>query len=217
VLAESAIGDGDALNPQTWEVLNGANPLTVLATRVVGLTGVELRTAEAFGTWRDIHTVRCLFLRSATGLLIVAPRSATFRGVVEEGDRELNPLARYDFLNNPVGGSEVGGTLQVTAGGSYARDSGLSLIRKMVIRRLLTTPGAYFAIPPADFGSDLQVKVQFSPSNLPQMKRSIEDEIRKEPDVEDVSVALTYKDGALIIQARVKALLGSTSVSVEAR
>lgn len=217
VMAESPIGDGDALNPRTWEVLRGAVPLTVVASRLVGTTAVELRTAEAFGPWQQIHTARGLYLRAASGLLIVSPRSATFRGVLVEGDRELNPLQRFDFFNNAVGGSEVGGTLQVSAGGSYVRESGLSLLRKMVLRRLLTTPGSYFFIPPADFGSDLQIKVQFSPSYLPQMKRAIEDELRKEPDVEDVAVALTHKEGVLIIQVRLKTLVGSTSVLVEAR
>ena len=220
-LAESAIGDGDALNPASWFVrlADLSFTFTVMAVRKVSLTEFELRTLEPLRNWLTVHEAGApLLMRMSGGLRITAPRSATFRGVVVEGDRAVNPLHRYDFANNPTGGSTVGGTLKVNSGGTYARDSGTSLVRKMVIRRILTMPGSFFSIPPEDFGADLRIGGLFNPSSLPQLKASLERELLKEPDTTEATVSLVYQQGVITITARVKSVLGvQVPVTVEAR
>lgn len=219
-LAESAIGDGDALNPATWFVRKTDLSFThtVMATRMVTDTQVELRTLEPLFNWLVSHTAGAPLLRMPSGLLITAPRSATFRGVVDELDRERNPLRRFDLANNPTGGETVGGTLRVSSGGTYVRESGFDLIRKTVLRRILTMPGAYFSIPPADFGADLRVGGLLTPSSLPQLKVQIEQELLKEPDTTGVTVALTLQGSVLIIRAAVQTTLGAAiPVTVQAR
>lgn len=219
-LAESAIGEGDALNPASWFVrlADLSFTHTVMAVRKVSVSEFELRTLEPLRNWLTVHEAGAPLLRMASGLLITAPRSATFLGVVVEGDRAVNPLHRYDFANNPTGGSTVGGALKVNSGGTYARDSGTSLVRKMVIRRLLTMPGSYFSIAPEDFGADLRIGGLFNPSSLPQLKASLERELLKEPDTTEAVVSLVYQQGVITITARVKSVLGAqVPVTVEAR
>lgn len=219
-LAESAIGDGDALNPASWFVRKTDLSFThtVMATRSVSSTEFELRTLEPLFAWVVSHTAGSPFLRMPSGLLITSPRSATFRGVIDELDREMNPLRRYDLANHPLGGETVGGTLRVSSGGSYAREYGLDIVRKMVIRRILTAPGAYFFIPPADFGADLRIGGLVSPSLLPQLRASLELELLKEPDTTEAHVSLTLQGGVLIIKANVKSSIGAqTPVTITAR
>lgn len=219
-LAESPIGPGDALNPASWFVrlADLSFTHTVMAVRKVSVSEFELRTLEPLHNWLTVHEAGAPLLRMASGLLITAPRSATFLGVVVEGDRAVNPLHRYDFANNPTGGSTVGGALKVNSGGTYARDSGTSLVRKMVIRRLLTMPGSYFSIAPEDFGADLRIGGLFNPSSLPQLKASLERELLKEPDTTEAVVSLVYQQGVITITARVKSVLGAqVPVTVEAR
>ena len=110
----------------------------------------------------------------------------------------------------------VGGSLKTNEAGGYVRVYGDDLIRKMVIRRLVTMPGAYFHIAPSDFGQDLKIKEPLRVSSLSTMKVQIEEEIRKEPGVIGAVANLSLTGGILTIKARIQTDSGETEVTIGA-
>lgn len=213
--AESVLATGDALNPRTWEVYKTGTTtyFTVVGVQKLNPRRYRLFLLQPLGSWRVSHTVNSSTLLSAGGFLISPPRSITFWGV-ETGERTLmEPAGPFDLATT----DNLAGGLRTNEGGGYDRVYANDLIRKMVLRRFTTMPGAYFHIPETDFGADLKVKEPVRFSSAPAMKRRLEDEIRKEPGVVDCRVSLVTSTGAVSIKARVQTIYGTDEVAISAR
>jgi hypothetical protein len=140
------------------------------------------------------------------------PRSATCKGILDadvaDVDRALvkNSSAACDLQNRPVlesGGIGFGGTLVIDHGGDYAFMSGADLVKKLIHRRLVSRPGDFFHLP--GYGIGLREKEPISPGELVRLKRNIETQISKEPEVDQCLATLTLSsDGYLIVQLKVK-------------
>ena len=63
---------------------------------------------------------------------------------------------------DPLGA--IGGSLRIGADGDYVADEGTELMKKLILRRLLTPKGAFFHLP--DYGYGLAVK-EPTPAYLP--------------------------------------------------
>lgn len=214
VKARSPIAPGDALNPRTWTVTRVD---TSFAYTVIGVLKVTARRfmlflRTALASYNRVHKVRSTGLISATGVLISSPYEVEFRGVLPttEVNERTGP---FDLLTTDV----VGGGLQTTEGGGYARIYGDDVIRKMIYRRLTTMPGSFFHLNPDDFGVGLKVKEVLRGSSLPALKVKIDQELLREPGVLGVATQLSLNNGILVIKANVRTANGNTETVIEAR
>lgn len=218
-LAESVIGVGDALNPASWFVKldDLSKTWTVIAVRQISVVEYELRVSRALENVRKTHRAGSEVLRNATGLMCAAPYYQTFLGVVSDRNVQASPTGSYDLANQPAGLSDGGGTLVVLSGGGYARIQGPEFYKKLVLRRLTTTPGAYFHISKDDYGIGLQIKRPIRTSELIAFQTQIELEMLKEPGISSCEVKATLiAGGGLILQISVKTKTGSSAtVSIE--
>jgi hypothetical protein len=223
VLHKLATQDGDALNPATWTVqrldtLEYLNVMTVVeyTPTIFGLV-VVVPFADATVTYE----VSSVTLLDASGGILIPPRSATFAGLVADAvstaqARLANRGAVVRDIANPPASAlvsdAVGGTLVVTSSGDYATVSGAELVKKLIIRRLTTGQGEFFHLP--NYGVDLGVKEPVRTSQLAQLKTSIERQIRKEPEIKDVSTSLSL-DTRGILTVAIKAVLQPTGETLQ--
>jgi len=158
--------------------------------------------------------VTAVGLRDAGGAVVQAPRTANFAGVTERALSTPTQVAasrrivNRDLANLPASSGEqnqVGGTLQIQ-GGDYALTDGPDLVKKLIIRRLTTTPGDFFHIP--NYGVGLRVKEPIPGGDLVKLKASITLQLLREPDVAQADVTLEQTTNLLIV--KVKAKLAST-------
>jgi len=82
--------------------------------------------------------------------------------------------------------------------GDYEEDSGISLIKKLIIRRLLTPKGGFFHLP--DYGLGFAVKEPINPTRLVELKTDIERQCKLEPEIGSVSAVISVgSDGVTIV------------------
>ncbi len=214
VRARSPISLGDALNPRTWTVTRVDNNQLFVVIGVLKVTArrfmLFLRTA--LSSYNRTHRVRATGLISATGVLISSPYEVDFRGVLpttQINERE----GPFDLRTTDI----IGGGLQTTEAGGYARIYGDDVVRKMIYRRLSTMPGSYFHLATDEFGVGLKIKEVLRGSSLPALKVKIDQEILREPGVLGVSTTLSLSNGVLQIKANVRTASGNTETIIEAR
>jgi hypothetical protein len=209
---EDPFAAGDALNPQTWQLtrLDTGDAIDVVAVREFDPPFLfELATLDDLGSHLVSHRVESSTLLAAAGFLISDPNEFDFPGAIVTFDPIVETDARRfeqrDIANPPlsdrVGG--FGGTLVMGADGDYETESGAALVKKLVIRRLVTVPGEFFHLP--DYGVGLAVKEPVPGGGIVALKAAIERQARLEPDVEDARASLTIdRRGVLTILLRVQ-------------
>lgn len=209
--AISPLAPGDALNPRSWTVIRVTGGLNYTVIGVLQITDrrfqLFLRTALASVNYT--HRVTSTDLRTPTGLLISTPFSTDFPGVLP-AEAIVDQYRPFDLASTDI----VGGSLKTNEAGGYVRVYGDELIKKMVIRRLVTTPGAYFHIAPSEFGQDLKIKEPLRSSSLAALKVQIEQEILKEPGVTKAQISLTLSEGSLAIRAKIQTDSGESEVDL---
>lgn len=205
-LARSPLGRGDALNPSTWQVMqvSPAREFVVVGVLALNERRYQLFLRTALPSWNYECQVRTTTLRAASGILLSAPYSVSFKGVVP-ATTVTEPNGLFDLKNAD---GWLGG-LQTTEAGGYARIFGDEVLKKMIFRRLTTMPGSYFHIPEGEFGQNLKIKEPLRGSSLPALKAAIETEIRREPGVVEVRVNLGLSNGNLSIRAIVQTNSGT--------
>jgi hypothetical protein len=202
--------DGDALNPRTWMIYrtDASRFLTVLSVAQFDSTTIDILTLEQFDSHLISMTVGAHSLRDSSGGLITPAVAFDFAGALLENTSTPQKVATSrgfglrDLHNPPTPNSPLGGTLEITAAGDYASVEGTALLRKLVVRRIITAPGDFFHLP--DYGVGLRSKELLPAADLPALKARIEQQIRREPDVEDVTVKLVGTDNMLTVLARVR-------------
>lgn len=212
----SVLGSGDGLNPRTWTVSHDGEQLTPLAVQFLEPNICLIFTLRPFYDWRETHTVAALGLYDPGGVLISAPRSLDFRGVVE-ARRQSALSGRYDLANPPTLVTlGPAGTLQSNSAGGYAQVRGAEYFKKLIFRRLTTIPGSFFHIPEGEYGIGLRIKELLRFSDLVALKVAIEQECFREAGVTAASARLTQlATGVLKLDLSVKADTGDVSTSME--
>lgn len=208
--AESEFDDGDALNPASWVIAvpSTGTTYTTIGVLMVDSTTFDITVLEMLGDHFTDHSVTATLLASDGSPF--SPVAATFLGTVETIDPiESVSLDRYldrDLANPPFQADADGfaGTLQIGANGDYVSDSGVDLVKKLVMRRLSTPLGGFPHLP--GYGVGLAIKEPIIGSgNLATLKTTIQTQIRLEPDVENVLVGLTLdRSNTLLIQLRIR-------------
>jgi hypothetical protein len=169
------------------------------------------------------HRVSSLTLLDVSGNLLIPPRHADFYGIMGETVTDPDQLAagRGAYardISNPQIPAEMlgvlGGTLVLTSGGDYESVTGADLVRKLLIRRLLSSPGDFFHLP--EYGIGFRLKEPVVVSNLVSLKAEIEKQALREPEVEDVNASVTL-DANGILTVLLRARLRSSGQQIDVK
>lgn len=218
-IAVDQFAAGDALNPQSWSIVDNTTGrvLTVVYASMHDATTVDVTTLEPLGDHLEEHEVTGVGLISTSGLGLTSPTSATFAGVVQTIDPvdrvRLQDFRDRDIANPPfqiARETGVAGTLQYGADGDLNTEAGKPLIRKLVLRRMFTPRGAFKHLP--DYGIGLAEKEPITGGgDLQALLREIEDQAKREPDVQTASARGSLsRSNVLIIQLRIVPTSGAT-------
>jgi hypothetical protein len=218
--AVSPNAPGDALNPATWSIVGTTTGrvFTVLAVKRISATVFEIFTLEEFDPhFADIE-LSSSTLRNAAGIPIGAAIAASFRGVRLEATSTYEKRtvvkgnAPRDFANPPTPNSPVGGTFEIDSGGDYELSIGAPLLRKLVLRRLVSAPGDFFHLP--EYGVGLREKDPLPVNDIRALKRAIENQISMEPEVESVQANVSIGGNVVNIQLLVKTRPAGETIEV---
>lgn len=211
--------DGDALAPATWTVrrLDDGFEFTVIGAGMVDQSTVGLLLFEPLGPFAVQHSADAFGLLSSSGEAVTSPTGALFRGVVDRGlatpqaQAATRRFGQRDLANPPLSGDSVGGTLRVGPSGDYRNEEGAALVRKLIVRRLVTRRGELFWAP--EYGAGIAEK-EAIPGNLVAVASDTERQLLGEPDVEAVRVTLDL-DASGILTVGVAAKLRQTGQEVQ--
>lgn len=208
---QSAFKVGSALNLATWSIsiVGSSDPLILIGVREVTGSGArqfELYTLNKFPSYFSTLNVQFPNVLSASETPIVGPSSGTCAAAkVPEITPRLNKIDYVDISNVPTGPTETLGVMQVAASGDYAEDVGDALLKKMVLRRITSLPGAFFHIPESEFGLGVRTKEPLLYSDMKAFKAELERQILLEPDASRVqATVLLGSDGVLTVKVRVR-------------
>jgi len=204
-LAGSTIVEGDALNPNTWYIqdLQTSEFLTVTCVAQISSTEFEVFTIERVPSYPYELRIGSSTLVTASGVLISSPSSCDAPGLAYTPPHvEVTQLLDLKNPQFPLN-DQPGGTLRVDASGDYEVHTGIDVLRKLVIRRLTTMPGAFFHMP--DYGIGLRVKEPLVTPDLVKLRTEIRQQLLKEPEFDAVDVGLSLSaDGVLHITVRAR-------------
>lgn len=206
-LAQSSIGQGDALNPQSWFIqrLDNGQRLTTIAVNQISPTVFDVVIAERFGSTLVQHEIEATTLTDPFGNAIQAPTLLDFAGVVadtnatQEALTAANGYVITDLLNTPFPppGSNMGGGVRViNASGDFASNSGNDLITKLVLRRLTTPPGGFFHLP--NYGAGIIVKQPIKGGDLVTLKKNVQQQVLMEPEISTANVQLSLDSSGVL-------------------
>lgn len=206
-LAQSPIVAGDALNPASWTLqrVDTGALLEVMAAEMASPFEIDLILFGRLANALVIHQVASSSLMDAFGNAISPPTSATFYGVIADSDftQEAQAAARrfaiVDLANPPVPLPSTGlggGVRIITASGDYKNETGTSLLKKLILRRLSTNPGEFFHLP--DYGVGIRPKSTLRAGDLFDLKQRIISQVLLEPEVQAVDVSLTLDDNGVL-------------------
>ena len=221
VLDNSPFIAGDALNPATWTLqrLDSNEFLHVVSVEQTGTYTYTLLTLEEFGPVEVTHKVGSTTLLDEANHVLNSPQYATFLGITDVVKSSIDEqLAAQQVtvrdIANPQLGSDpfLSGTLQIGGDCDYLLESGASLIRKLILRLLMTTPGDFFHIP--TYGLGVRVKEPIPPSDLGRLKTAIETQVQAFPEVSSANASITL-DSNGILTVKVRAIDSATGLPVE--
>lgn len=202
---------GSVLNPQTWtvQVPSTGRVLTVLSVAQADTLTWDILTLESFDSHYVTMAVGTDKLKDALGApvgLITFGYAGALRDAVSTPQKRATTrgFGQRDIANPPTPNSPVGGTLEITSTGDYKGVEGPQLLRKLILRRLVSRPGDFFHLP--NYGAGLREKEPLPDNNLIKLKKAIELQIQQEPDVETTNVRLAYDyaTSALLVSMKVR-------------
>jgi hypothetical protein len=220
-LHESSTGPGDVLNPALWAVkrLDTNVMSTVLTVEPYNLPFTfDIFLLEKLADKSVTYQISTSAVVTATGEPITFSGStATFLGIQafeDQIDRIVSSkrAAIRDLANPPaMTGTQLGGTLQII-GRDYATVEGTDLLKKLILRRLITRPGEFSHLP--DYGVGLAVKEPMPQTNVSRLEKVIKDQVLKEPEVDVASVTVSVDAVNHIITVIIRARLKTTGQDI---
>lgn len=217
-LHSTTTGAGDALNPRTWQITDptSGKSWTSLAVREVSSKIFEILTLEVLPKHFTSLSLGTITLKSVSGVpfpTLAFPFNGNFLAInnTDESRTAARGYLPKDLANVQVAPATtgaaadmVGGTLQIESSGDYATMYGEALVRKLILRRLVSKKGDFFHLP--DYGLGLREKEPLPTSDLRKLAAAIEQDVALEPEVEAVKANLSYSAAAsaLIVQMKVR-------------
>lgn len=184
LLAKAPYNVGDALNPLSWVITDNVTGyvFTILSVTEINASNYFLNTLEPLGPFQHAHTLDASAVLTSLSAPLSAPTSFTFYGVVAVANANQATTA-------PLVDMENNGAYRITTGGDYAEQSGGTIVRKIIQRRLATNPGGFFYL--TDFGLGMNIKGLVTIPGLIGMKAQIELQIQAEPEVVAATATLS--------------------------
>jgi len=221
-----ALLPGDVRNILSWELmLQTATTIEILEIAEIrpykGPLEWAVRSAMRLPDANHLGRITATTLKDAAGNITGLPNYADFIGVTEHA--VSTPTAKAaargagarDLSNLPtptIGGeSNLSGTLTIR-GGDYALVEGPALLKKLIIRRLTTTPGDFFHLP--NYGAGLRVKEPIPAGDLVRFRARLERELLREPDIDSVTTSVTQSQNTLTVKVRARMSRTGQDVSV---
>lgn len=215
---------GSALNPRTWTITNPATSQTwtVMAVKEVRPKIYDILTLEPLPKHFTEMRLSTSILQSFLGIPFPS-LEFLFNGafLAINNTTEARTAARgylmQDLANQPtpplsdtsgIYNDLAGGTLEVDSSGDYISQYGAALVRKLIIRRLISKPGDFFHLP--KYGVGLRVKEPIPTSDLRKLALVIEQQAQLEPEVQAVKANLSYSAAANALEVRVRVKLAPT-------
>lgn len=217
--ATGSATENDALNPRTWQVFRNDTlaEFTVFSVRGVDsdipASVFELYLLQKLAVSGIDHTVKALTLVDNQGGLISSPKSFTFSGcrlAPQTPQASRNDLV--DLARPPVGDGSSGSVFSVGSSGDYNVETGVPLLRKLFLRRLMTTPGGFFHL--TDYGLGIAVKEPLNTARLSVLKNEVERQVKLEPEVDSASVSVRLDTNGLL-QITLAVRLTSTGAEIK--
>jgi len=221
---------GDGLSPATWVLqrLDTAFLFSVVSVKQEGPTTLVVSVLQDFGSEKVTHRISSTTLLDSDGNVITASslNEAEFLGLLAAEAKDEVAKARQrtnavrDIANLPTPASELdeqfGGTLIINSAGDYELESAPHLIKKLIVRRLITRRGDFFHLP--DYGVGLNVKEPLPVSSLQKLRNDIVNQVLQEPEVgeADATLAQAGNELSVTIRARLKASNASLKIGIKA-
>lgn len=216
---------GDANNVRSWRIIDATTTEDIRIASVARYSGATqwlLTTLDRLPDSLHVATVNIVGLLAANGFTpLFNLASFDFFGVTEQAiatptaRSDTRQVGSRDIANAPAPSlgdtTSVGGTY-VIKGGDYALVSGAELVRKLVIRRLVSAPGDFFHLP--RYGVGLKVKQPIPAGDLVKLKALIERQVKLEPDIAAVSASITQTNNVLTVVVRAKLARTGQQVTV---
>jgi hypothetical protein len=209
LLQRSTVLYGDATNPNTWaSVRLDTNELVpIVSVQTLTPATIVLRTLHPLPSSSVQLDLQSNTLLDSLGGL-VAIRILTFAGMTEAAYSTPDKLAvsktisSRDLLNRqvPNENGSLSGTL-VVKGGDYSNQSGVELLRKLILRRLIATPGDFYHLP--NYGVGLRVKSPLPAGDLIKLQARVKQQIQQEQEVNSVTVTITQSRNVLFVNVSV--------------
>lgn len=191
----------DSLNPANW-FLSAVDPTTALIPFV---QYVEVAATDADG---GATTIRIFFDADlddgATYNIVANPAIVASDGVTAIGspnsyDVIVPTLGFVPVINtiprelrtdwkSTTGAKAVSGTIRWDETGDLANESGITYLRKRIMRRMSTLRGAFFHLP--NYGAGRRLKTLITPSDLANYEAEAKAQVLLEPDVIDAVVTV---------------------------
>lgn len=213
---------GDALNPATWNIQRLDNGFLFNVTSVTEIDPLNyiVTVVQPFASIHVLHQISSATLVDSGGNLLIPPRFADFAGLQSDADSPLNRAVAKQAAIRDLANSQtplaamglIGGTLQISSAGDYVDVAGSDLVKKLIIRRLISSPGDFFHLP--NYGVGLPVKDVIPAAELVKLQQTIIQQIKQEPEVDQASCSITQGTNN-VMTIQVKATLKKTGSSIK--
>lgn len=220
-LVGTVLTEGGALNTRSWSVTGpGAQPnLILLSVREVDGSGgrqFELYFLRKLPPWPATVTVSAANVLAADGSPLVGTPSRAVQGASQPRVTPTrNRTTDVDLRVAQLPGATLATTLLTTAGGDYDTEGGTALLKKLILRRLTTAPGAFKFIPKDRFGLAVSVKGSLrTAAGLMELELHVEQQVLMEPDVATAKAKATYLVAQGVVQIALSVQRSSTGQMV---
>lgn len=219
-LHSSTTGDGDAVNPSTWQISvpSTGRVLTPISVEMVDAFTYNILTLQTFAP-AQIDMLLVTSSLKDTNQIPFPTLSAPFKGALasnaasDEKRTAASGYALSDIANKVTGLEDyVGGTLQISSGGDYVTETGPDLLKKLIVRRVISKPGDFFHLP--KYGVGLREKEPLPVVDLRKLAKAIEMQVAEEPEVAEVKASLAYAASSGILNIGLKARMRTTGQQI---
>ena len=166
---------------------------------------IEFTILGTFGSPLIIYQISAVNLVASNGDPLVNPKSAQFNGlpaVVAKADL-LRPLV--DVRNPQDQSQQINGGLIVNTAGDYQLEGGTDLLKKLILRRVLTAANEFLHLSNADYGMGIQPELFLTDADLVGLKAAVDRQVLREPEVEAVKSQIVLDiDNTLTISLAAK-------------
>lgn len=134
---------------------------------------------------------------------------------VHERRGDVRVTGRWDLANPQYVADALGnvvklGTLQLSATGDYANETGIPYLRKRVVRRLTTLVDSFVDLP--GYGLGLRLKRILKPSEQLRLQGDAIRQVKQERDVASASVGISQpKPGRVLFAVKLTTTSGETA------